>query len=601
MENAFEVQGPPPVPVAPRIGMAIASLVMGILALVLSFLVVGAVFGMLGIVFGWIHLASERNSRAMAGWGLGLSIFGTLMSGAFIAFYGYFIYQFMPFMDYGEYPGEAAAFSEWEGVQAPDFTVTSADGTEYTLSDFKGKRVLLSVWASWEPGCKDEIPHFNQLLSEVSGEELVILGISDESEDTVWRFADDEGMKYPVAAFEELPEPFGEVIDVPVTFVIDRNGVIQRVLEGGQGYESLHAVATSPDYAGTPLDVPLEPTEELVEPEQPLEARKRWEVQVADAAGMCAGEWNGEGKAEILISTRDSGLKVLDADGGTVETISLSESLEIIELGHYHGKPRVLGYSNWGESIVVVDGAGEKVWDYSGWMGVNGAHWIDVDGDGTDEMVAGMNGAGGLHLVSADGEKLWKVRLGNVWNQSAIRTAGGTVRIMATDATGGVHLFDQTGERAGHFDSAGNYFTEIAAAVVDGAESVQILAGGTESTVALDINGRERWSSPREDDNGAWRSVSFASGEVNGDGRLDWAFFGLKGALLVVSSAGERLAELPGQAGLTSFAISDSMLVTLEGDTVTAYDFHPAGLAAGTSQPLEVAPEATAADPQIPQ
>src|SRR6266853_353247 len=63
------------------------------------------------------------------------------------------------------------------------------------------------------------------------------------------------------------------------------------------------------------------------------------------------------------------------------------------------------------------DTTGKELWSYSALMGVNGAHW-DLDGDGTDELIVGMNGLGGLDAVSADGKKLSHVALANVWSQA---------------------------------------------------------------------------------------------------------------------------------------------------------------------------------------
>src|SRR6185503_1734329 len=71
----------------PRIGFAIASLVLGLLALVLSLFVVGSVLGIVGLILGVAHLRRRAGSRAMARWGIGLSLVGIVAAAGFGAMY----------------------------------------------------------------------------------------------------------------------------------------------------------------------------------------------------------------------------------------------------------------------------------------------------------------------------------------------------------------------------------------------------------------------------------------------------------------------------------------------------------------------------------
>ena len=59
---------------------------------------------------------------------------------------------------------------------APDFTITDIDGKEFTLSNYRGKVVVLDFFAIECPGCVDEIPHLKALQGEF-GEDLVIIAI----------------------------------------------------------------------------------------------------------------------------------------------------------------------------------------------------------------------------------------------------------------------------------------------------------------------------------------------------------------------------------------------------------------------------------------
>jgi len=77
----------PPLPPLPRSetasgGLAIASFVLGILAVMLGILVIGSFFGILGLILGIIHLVRSRSRRSLAGWGIALSIAGSLLATA---------------------------------------------------------------------------------------------------------------------------------------------------------------------------------------------------------------------------------------------------------------------------------------------------------------------------------------------------------------------------------------------------------------------------------------------------------------------------------------------------------------------------------------
>ncbi|MBX3178025.1 MAG: redoxin domain-containing protein [Candidatus Hydrogenedentes bacterium] len=572
--------GPPPLNPSGNMGFAITSLVLGILAICLSVLAVGALLGMLGVVFGAVHLAKGRPAaRAMAGWGLGLSALGTVAGLSFIGLYTYAFFQILPMFDLDGYEED---FSRWEGVRAPDFTVTDLDGAEVTLSALRGKRVIVDIWATWCPPCVQEIPHFIQLASELT-DDLVIVGISDEDEETLRAFAETKGINYVLASSDDLPSPYGDVVSIPTTFFIDRNGVIQQVLTGYHDLEDLREAATAPDFDGEALDAPPVAPDDLVAAERPLEPRQDWAREVADATAMCVGDWNGDGAPEILVADYTPAVHIFDLDGQALGTVPLPETVSVLSMGRHSSGPRLLGHEDWGDAVYVVDGSGETMWTYESWIGINGAHWGDVDGDSDDEMIVGMNGGGGLHLVSADGERRWKKSLGNVWNQSYVRSPDGAVRILATEAGGSVRVFDGEGKQLDSLQPEGEYCSEVLGGLGPGG-AIQFMTSGSGRAMLCDVDGTVLWGTPVPDDHGAWRSVTFAHGDIDGDGVGEWAFVGLDDELVVATVAGERLATLPGQEDLMSFAIAAGRLITLSGEILAAYSFEPGAV-------LEVSPD----------
>ena len=135
---------------------------------------------------------------------------------------------------------------DWVGKPAPDFTVTTLSGESITLSDLKGRRVILDFWATWCPPCIDEIPHFVQLSNEFHPQELFLIGISNEDVATLQSFRNEHNMNYPVASADLGPPPYGDIEAIPTTFFLDENGIIQQVFVGYHDYEGLKKAAFQP-------------------------------------------------------------------------------------------------------------------------------------------------------------------------------------------------------------------------------------------------------------------------------------------------------------------------------------------------------------------
>ncbi len=86
------------------------------------------------------------------------------------------------------------------GDVAPDFTVEMLDGSRITLSELRGKVVLVNFWATWCPPCRQEMSHLQKdVIDRFAGKDVVVLPISrGEKRETVEAFIDKMGYTFPI-------------------------------------------------------------------------------------------------------------------------------------------------------------------------------------------------------------------------------------------------------------------------------------------------------------------------------------------------------------------------------------------------------------------
>jgi peroxiredoxin len=115
--------------------------------------------------------------------------------------------------------------SDDEGRQHVDFALKDLEGKSWTLSELRGKVVVVNFWATWCPPCRKEMPDLEALYNEFKGKGLVVLAISDEDAAKVRPFIAESQVTYPI-----LLDPGRKVNDlfqvdgIPKTFVYDREG-----------------------------------------------------------------------------------------------------------------------------------------------------------------------------------------------------------------------------------------------------------------------------------------------------------------------------------------------------------------------------------------
>jgi cytochrome c biogenesis protein CcmG/thiol:disulfide interchange protein DsbE len=115
------------------------------------------------------------------------------------------------------------------GRPAPLFTVQDAD-RKVSLAEHRGKVVVLNFWATWCPPCRKEIPDFNELQAQYGDKGLQFIGVAldEEGLPKVKKWTSTNPVNYPVViADAQIKKTYGEMNAIPVTMLIDRQGIIR--------------------------------------------------------------------------------------------------------------------------------------------------------------------------------------------------------------------------------------------------------------------------------------------------------------------------------------------------------------------------------------
>ncbi len=118
--------------------------------------------------------------------------------------------------------------------KAPVFARNDLSGRSVNLHSYRGKVVLLNFWATWCAPCQLEMPVFSRWQQEYGPQGLQIVGISmDDDPLPVRKLVKELKLDYPVAMGDaRLGEQYGGVLGLPLTYLIDRGGVVRAQFQG---------------------------------------------------------------------------------------------------------------------------------------------------------------------------------------------------------------------------------------------------------------------------------------------------------------------------------------------------------------------------------
>ena len=129
------------------------------------------------------------------------------------------------------------------GTQAPDFTAQDSD-RKVTLSEQRGKVVVLNFWATWCPPCVEEMPSLIQMSQKLNDKGVVVLGVSiDVDADAYHKFLTEHKVTFLTVrdADHKVPDLYG-TFKWPESYVIGRDGIVRRKFIGPVDWTSPEVV-----------------------------------------------------------------------------------------------------------------------------------------------------------------------------------------------------------------------------------------------------------------------------------------------------------------------------------------------------------------------
>ncbi|MFM1654124.1 TlpA disulfide reductase family protein [Brevibacillus sp. B_LB10_24] len=136
-----------------------------------------------------------------------------------------------------------------QGNLAPDFELQTTAGQSIKLSDLKGKKVILNVWATWCPPCRAEMPDMQKFYAKHEKEDITILSVNaiktEKNPDDVPKFIEAFGLAFPVVLDQEgLVSNTYQVAALPTSYLIDTQGIIRQKVIGPMDLEIMEKLVS---------------------------------------------------------------------------------------------------------------------------------------------------------------------------------------------------------------------------------------------------------------------------------------------------------------------------------------------------------------------
>jgi peroxiredoxin len=131
-----------------------------------------------------------------------------------------------------------------EKKSAPNLSLTTIEGKEISMASLKGKMVVVNFWATYCPGCIEEMPDLVSTYKQYheKGLEIIAVSIADDPPNQVLTFAQKNALPFPVVhdSDAKISQAFDNVSLTPTSFIIDQQGRVIGKTIGKLDFVSLH-------------------------------------------------------------------------------------------------------------------------------------------------------------------------------------------------------------------------------------------------------------------------------------------------------------------------------------------------------------------------
>ena len=130
---------------------------------------------------------------------------------------------------------------------APELTLTDLQGITHSLANYRGQVVLVNLWATWCPPCKEEMPTLQAYYNKHADKGFIIIAINDgDPTPDVLQFAKEYQLTFPVwldPTYIATEQAF-KTLNLPSSYVIDREGTVRLMWVGGINRKTLDKYVT---------------------------------------------------------------------------------------------------------------------------------------------------------------------------------------------------------------------------------------------------------------------------------------------------------------------------------------------------------------------
>ncbi|PVD51518.1 TlpA family protein disulfide reductase [Terrimonas sp.] len=125
------------------------------------------------------------------------------------------------------------------GNNLPGLSLKDVNGNTLNLTDFKGKKVFVNMWASWCPPCRAEMPSIQKLYEKTKDKnvQFVMIALDDNFSKSI-SFMKSAGLSIPAFYPNAQLPALLNVEAIPSTFIFNKNGTLIKHIEGGDHYDT---------------------------------------------------------------------------------------------------------------------------------------------------------------------------------------------------------------------------------------------------------------------------------------------------------------------------------------------------------------------------